>query len=772
MHYKIASIILNSAKAAGLSDVFVAQPDSVKENLAGKIFILAEIGGKKAEGRKIFDFLVLALTDNYYNDDKILFRDKIEGLKLENIFEAAVAKTNKHLLDFLASEKVRLNPETTNITLGVIYDNKLFFSSFGRNRALLIYRQAENYELINVEANATESPEDHEKETSAKTPQLFSSVINGEIPAASYFIFTSEALPEYLSGPEMISIVTKLPPMTAAEQIKNVLSKINNYVPFLGIIIKNTTGLAQVNDERISNNEEEFSSAHSSISSLNYTEQKTEQMLSPVGLINFSKIFHQAKNFISGLLIPAASSSTKGRLYKRKIDKKDSNNHNLRPESNTGQAPMVDLGKINSLNSGLKDLRQDSFLIKDKMFFKKKSSWIISIITRFLRALINWFDPRRWPLIIKGFKLWTINLSKKNKILFSALAAVIILFITSTYYLSWNNERAALEERFKQQLVALDDMEARVESYLLYNDQVAANQTLIEAMQIIESLPQGTEEQRQERERLVAKFQANQNKILKIKTINQDELLSVNDLTGLGVQNLVLAAGKLFAATKDTIYEINPNSASSSKTTIVNAENLSRPYSEGDLIYFWDNNRVIQFNALTKNSTTRSFTQAPSAELTGFRIYRNNNNLYTINRTNNQIFKYNSSGGNFGAKTDWLGQSTDLSRATDLVVDGDIYVLNSTGQVLKFRLNKALDYDSLPISPEMTAADGLVAGNDKLYFFDAPSKRLVVLNKSNGNLIQQYQINSLSEPKGYTIDEQTKKAYFLDGQTVYQISID
>jgi len=298
MYNKIASIILNSAKADGLSDVFVAQPDSLKENLAGKIFVLAEIGGKKADGRKIFDFLVTALNDNYYNDEKILFRGKIEGLKIENIFEATVAKTNKNLADFLVLEKIKINPTATNITLGVIYENSLHFAGFGRNRALLIYRHGEEYEIINVETNAAEAPLENREADSAgaPAPKLFSSVISGDIPLNSYFIFTSEALPEYLSGREMIRVITKLPPITAAEQIKNVLTKINTYVPFLGIIIKNTTGLSSSESKE---DPEESSSAHSSISSLNYTEAKTEQMLAPAGLISFSKFFKYIKRLFT-----------------------------------------------------------------------------------------------------------------------------------------------------------------------------------------------------------------------------------------------------------------------------------------------------------------------------------------------------------------------------------------------------------------------------------------------------------------------------------------
>jgi len=354
MYNKIAPIILNSGKANGLSDVFVAQPDSLKESLAGKIFIIAEISGKKTDGRKILNFLISSLNDTYYNDEKILLRDKIEGLKIENIFEAAISKTNTHLIEFLAEEKIKFNTSTTNLTVGVVYENQLYFSSFGKNRALLIYRHGEQYEIINVEANAADvSPEPEQKDDDRavfKASSLFSSIISGEIPIGSYFVFSSEALPEYVTNQDLINIITKLPPIVAAEQIKNNLAKINSFIPFLGVIIKNTTG---VDNQEIRDEVEENLTAHSSISSLNYTEQKTERMLAPAGLLSFSKIYKGAQRLIKSLR-PAVS------VIPKKVYRSD--------EEKNQSMPVPEIGKVKSLNIA----RADSFLIKEKIFFKKK----------------------------------------------------------------------------------------------------------------------------------------------------------------------------------------------------------------------------------------------------------------------------------------------------------------------------------------------------------------------------------------------------------------
>ena len=244
MYYKISSLVLNAGKHQnGSREVFIAQPDAVKESLAGKLFLLAEIDGKKNDTKKVIDFIINRLDDFYYNDEKIFLQDKIEGLTLDNIFEAALTKLNKALLEFISLEKIVLRAEDTNLVLGLVFDNKLLFSNFGRNKAFLIYKRQNDYDVINVETSAADA-DDQPEIGGPVAPKFFSSVISGEIPLSSYFLFCNEALPEYLSNHDLINIITKLPPMVAAEQIKSALAKLNSFVPFLGVIVKNTFGLS------------------------------------------------------------------------------------------------------------------------------------------------------------------------------------------------------------------------------------------------------------------------------------------------------------------------------------------------------------------------------------------------------------------------------------------------------------------------------------------------------------------------------------------------
>ncbi|MFA5886927.1 MAG: hypothetical protein WC863_04135 [Patescibacteria group bacterium] len=751
MYNKIASIILNSAKAAGLSDVFVAQPDSLKENLAGKIFVLAEIGGKKTETKKIFDFIVSSLGHNYYNDEKILFRDKIEGLKIENIFEAALTRTNKDLAEFLLAEKIKLTPTATSITLGVVFEDKLHFANFGHNRSVLIYQRGGNYELINVEANAAEFADNNSEDSQVdriQLPKLFSSVISGEIPLGSYFLFGSEALLEYLSSKELVDIITKLPPMTAAEQIKNVLNKINNYVPFLGLIIKNTVGLSlpEFREETYANTSN--SSAHSSISSLNYTEQKTEQMLAPAGLISFSKIIKNLKHWLGTKL-------TKPQRSKKK--------YSVQSEKNV-QAPL-DLGVVKSLNLA----RSDSFLKAEKIFFKHESNFLLAGFKKTLRIINIIFNKQSWQKFGRALKNSLISLNLKNRYLLLALGLVILVLVISLSLTNWSRQRRIVQENFDNLVSQIEEKNNGIATHLLYNDEEGASRVLLETQALLATLPQETKAQKAIYERLSGELKTEQEKIQKI--VKAEPPVKINDLSSFVVKNITFAAGKIFASSDRLVYSFVPGSTSYVKTEITGVNSLQfLSFDKKDNLYYASDNKIIQFNIKTRaNSSIIVNEPEPALSLGQARIF--NSNLYALRASQNQIYRYTRGATSFGAKSAWLKEATNLNTASDLLVDGDIYVLQASGQVMKFFKGQKSDYKSLPVSPVMTQAQKILAGQNYIYIFEPISKRLVVLSRSDGHLTSQYIFDSLNSSLDFTVDESTKSVYFLASSSLWKVQL-
>lgn len=749
MYNKISSIILNSSKSSGFSNVFIAQPDSLKEGLAGKAFVIAEIGAKKTDAKKIFDFLIKSLDENYYEDEKILLRDKIEGLKVENIFEAAVSKTNKGLSEFLSTEKIKVNPAMTNISLGVIYENKLYFSTYGRNRAFLIYKHKDQFEIINVEANASEVDSGRKELSTSGASLFFSSVISGEVPVASYFIFTSEALPEYISNKDLISIITKLPPIVAAEQIKNVLGKINSFVPFLGIIIKNTTGLDK---QELYDEVEENLNAHGSISSLNYTEEKTERMLEPAGLINFSKIYKNLKRQLKKKF--KSESKLNSKIYKPD-----------QGETDTPAPLVVEVGRVNSLKS----VRNDSFLVKEKMFFKKRPSFFNFNLKKIFSGFVKIFNISYLKSVFLNLKGRFFGLEKRNRFLLSGLAAGLLILIISISLTGWLKKQEASRAEYDNLISAIEEKKEKIESSLLYENEEGAKNNLEEAKDLLNYLPRDKKSQEALYKELAESLNNQEDKIRKV--IKIDNLEKVNDLSGLSVDSLVLAKGNLYAASENKIYYITPQSSEVEIIAVPEASNLTKPYFDGqNTIYYFDSGKLFKFNISNFQISNIEINSEIQSEALSYKIY--SNNLYTL--TNQEIFKSSLSGGSYIAKNKWLKSEIDLSLASDFYIpaDGNIYVLKNNGQILKLRSgNNINDYGSVVIEPTIQNDNRLIISGNNIYSLDSSAKRLLVRDLEKGRLLGQYQLDSLSSLQDFAIDDEGRVGYILDGEAVYKINL-
>lgn len=755
MYNKIAQIILNSGKAAGASDVFVAQPDSLKESLAGKIFILAEIGGKKSDGEKIFNFLISEFNENYYNDEKIMLRGKIEGLKIENIFEAALAKVNKNLVEFLNNQKIKINSSATSITVGVIYENKLHFAGFGKNRSLLIYRRADGYEIINVETSAENSalqveeyhPGTHHDDDSPKVSGLFSSVISGEVPLGSYFIFASESLPEYLSGREMVEIITKLPPIVAAEQIKNALLKMNTYVPFLGVIIKNTTDSG---GQEIKEPVEEVLTAHNSISSLNSTEQRTEKMLAPAGIISFKKI----SNLISGVINNLQAKSRVNSAKKAsRVTTIPENNYNVAPERE----------RTASLNLP----GASSFLRPSKIKLKQSSSLLFHNVGKLAKASPALIHKSFWSGLVSAMVAWMKNLNKKNRLLFGGLIVIVIVFTVSIVSSVNKSHKQKAEDQFQALVAQIEEKGSLIDSYLLYNNEDGAAQVLTDAEALIAALPKDTKEQQDRYQTLSANLSILENKVKKINKI--DNLEKITDLSNLKVSNLVFVDGKLYGASGGSIQTIDFTADKVSATEVAASGNLGGGKSDGKgAIFYRDGGKIFKFDTKTSKVTSYDIKDYNETDkYSGLNIF--NANLYLAAAAKNQIYKY--SGANLATRSDWVKETVDLSKAVDLYIDGSVYTLNNDGSVNKFHLNKKEAYANKALDPATSSATKILGDTNQLYIMDGASKRLAIIAKSDGHLMKQYAFDSLPSLNDFALDATGKVIYLLSGETVYKLAL-
>ena len=123
-----------------------------------------------------------------------------------------------------------------------------------------------------------------------------------------------------------------------------------------------------------------------------------------------------------------------------------------------------------------------------------------------------------------------------------------------------------------------------------------------------------------------------------------------------------------------------------------------------------------------------------------------NNNFYVLDPGANAIHKYQATAGGYEVAPSSYVLATaeiDLSRAIDMAIDGDIFVLMSDASVLRLRGGQreafaisGLDGDSLKATRIFTEVD-----TDSLYLVDSANKRIVEIDKREetaGEFVRQF----------------------------------
>jgi hypothetical protein len=154
-------------------------------------------------------------------------------------------------------------------------------------------------------------------------------------------------------------------------------------------------------------------------------------------------------------------------------------------------------------------------------------------------------------------------------------------------------------------------------------------------------------------------------------------------------------------------------------------------------------------------------------------------NLYLLDPTANQIFKYLAE--QFATDPDrWIKQSdTDLSKAVDMSIDGNIYVLHNNGQILKYYGGETAPFTVTQVPRALGSAVALYTDVEEvtqyMYVADASERRIVQLDRE-GTFVRQLQPalgqeESFRQLSGMFVDEAGAKLYFIATNTLFVTDI-
>ncbi len=756
MSYKLAQINLTPSKhSPTTSELYIAQPDTIKETLAGKIFVLVEIDNNLQASLKIINFLIDRLVQNYYQNDKIILRERITTVTPEHIFEMALAKTNTNFREFLEAEKLSINLDAINIIAGVIHNQTLYFTNTGKNKVLLIYKAKEagsrkpsgdgdsgksQYRITDL---AAEQPGNEEGVNTPK--KLFANVVSGQIPSKGYVLVANEALPEYLSNQQLIDIVTTLPPQGAVEQIKTVLEKINSYVPFLGILIKRTS-LERAAEPKLA----APINTQDSITELNATEDNTETLLSPSGLINLKKWFSFAS--FSGSKDKKTGRENKSIILKEKMYGK-----------------RKSLIPIKGLLSGAKSI----FL------------WLINIAYIIIKTAANWRQAGesfgKLPTIFylklrRVFRFLTGMSNFRRILLLTSLVLLAVLFANIAINRQRQNNQA-IEDQYRELADEIQRKQNQAEASLLYSNEAGAQKLFEEITALMEQLPQATDEQKEQYNTFKKKLEE-QLEITR-RVVRIDDAVELADLANLNgnaqPDNIILSpqGGKLYAAdSRDkSIYVLDTdNNAVTTVTDVsLDIQTLWYPtFADEENIYYFNQQSIISLSTKDETMTGLSINLlGKSEQISGAATY--SGRLYLLDREDDQIYRFNRSGNAFSSPYAWVQGDADFNNAQGLAIDGYVYVLLADGQILKYLRGEPQDFRlEAAVQPPLSATTKIQVSQDQkyIYILEPSEKRLILFDKT-GQYIEQYKADKFDNLKDFYVDEPGKTMYFLNGTKIY-----
>lgn len=155
-------------------------------------------------------------------------------------------------------------------------------------------------------------------------------------------------------------------------------------------------------------------------------------------------------------------------------------------------------------------------------------------------------------------------------------------------------------------------------------------------------------------------------------------------------------------------------------------------------------------------------------------------NIYLLDGKNNQIYRYTPTATGYtteGAPYFPSNAQPVLNKAVDMAIDGDIWVLNDNGTVLRFRGGVAVPFQlgAIPTPLKDPTAIYTRTGVDSLYISDSGNQRIIEFDK-NGKFVRQFKPfaekgDVFKNLRDFTVNETKGKLYFINPDAAYMANV-
>lgn len=182
---------------------------------------------------------------------------------------------------------------------------------------------------------------------------------------------------------------------------------------------------------------------------------------------------------------------------------------------------------------------------------------------------------------------------------------------------------------------------------------------------------------------------------------------------------------------------------------------------------------VMEINTTQKTTGNLIAPDTAWQRMVGLALF--SGNLYMVDAGASDIYIYPGLTSGVGDKKRWLkpGQEPDLTKVVDVAIDGDLWTLDESGKIRRFRQGEQIDYVIKNLEKPLGKSVALVipADSEYIYVLDQGNKRVVVIDKK-GEYHKQYLWDGLAGVTDMAVDEAGGSILALSGSQIYRVEIE
>ncbi len=507
-------------------------------------------------------------------------------------------------------------------------------------------------------------------------------------------------------------------------------------------------------------------------------------------------IFHRLKNLWQNILAPILKmtgsslaklttksfneASTKFKnLQRKKTDRKvDEVKSQALPPSTAPSAPSPPAGpeEDHFHREFLKDTPRDDTLLKDEQINfspeyihyynenkKPKESYLSKLFPKILGAIAQFYH----------FVIALAQDRNRRKYLYIAGAVVLILIIALFTLFHGKGTKVGniqAQNILDQALSAEKDGK----NSLANGNQDQAKTQFSDAISKAQSILGNT---------FVAK---DANQVLTDSYSQLDKLTATTRFTSLNAlstsptetNNFYVLNGEIYFIGQTTIYQGSVLGGTPEKIAALPSGkgSIIATTQASQILYLYTNNQYMFSFDATNNQLNQILVSGGKWETANSLSYYVGS-LYLLDGVLGQIYKHLSSQNTFAAGQAYLTSNTSaVKQSLSMAIDGSIYVLKSSGEVIEFQHSKLQDFKltGLPTPADQLAQPIKIytdSDTPALYILNNSQKRIVEFDK-NGNFIHQYALPaSFNDIKDFDISIKSRKIWVLQKNSVYELNI-